>query len=60
MPNWLSPQLKIEIRRVFEPKYGYQLSESEVIEIADNLTSVMEAYLKMKWRQKYGNIHSRP
>ena len=51
---WLTDELKQEVRKHFEPKYKRKLSEDEVYEIADNLTEVIEAYLKMKWRNKYG------
>ena len=52
--NWLNEDLKKEIRKVFEPRYKRSLTDDEVIEIAENLTEVMEAFLKMKWKQKYG------
>ena len=52
---WLTDDLKQEVRKHFEPKYKRKLTDDEVYEIVDNLTEVMEAYLKMKWRQKYGN-----
>lgn len=52
---WLTDELMQEVRKHFEPKYKRKLSEDEVYEIAENLTEVIEAYLKMKWRQKSGN-----
>lgn len=52
--KWLSPILKAEIRKVFESRYKRRLSDSEVVEIAQNLTGVMEEILKLKWKQKYG------
>lgn len=52
--GWLNEDLKKEIRKLFEPRYKRSLTDNEVIEIAENLTEVMEAFLKMKWRQKYG------
>ena len=52
--NWLNEDLKKEIRKLFEPRYKRTLTDDEVIEIAENLTEVMEAFLKMKWKQKYG------
>ena len=52
--NWLNEDLKKEIRKIFEPRYKRSLTDDEVIEIAENLTEVMEAFLKMKWKQKYG------
>lgn len=52
--DWLSDALKQEIRKLFEPKYKHKLSDEEVIAIANNLTGLLEAYFKMRWRQKYG------
>ncbi len=46
---WLTDELKQEVRIHFEPKYKRKLTDDEVCEIVDNLTEVMEAYLKMKW-----------
>lgn len=54
MKNWLNENLKIEIRKVFEPRYKQVLSDVEVVEIAENLSVVIEQILKYKWRQKYG------
>lgn len=56
---WLTEELKKEIRKHFQPKYKQPLTDEQVTRIADNLTSVMEVLLKMRWRQKYGNL-SRP
>lgn len=55
MDSWLTQDLLKEVRDFFEPRYKRELSDDEVILIAENLTDVMEAYLKMKWREeKYG------
>jgi len=54
MKNWLDENLKIEIRKIFEPRYKRVLSDIEVVEIAENLTEVIEQILKYKWKQKYG------
>jgi len=51
--QWLTAELKSEVRSLFEPRYKRKLSDDEVIEIARNLTNYMEDYLKFKWRQKY-------
>lgn len=51
--SWLSNELREEVRSVFEPRYKRKLQDSEVEEIAENLTGFMESYLKFKWRQKY-------
>ncbi|MBI2196127.1 hypothetical protein HYU45_00780 [Candidatus Daviesbacteria bacterium] len=52
--GWLNEDLKKEIKKVFEPRYKRSLTDEEVTVIAENLTEVMEAFLKMKWKQKYG------
>lgn len=49
--QWLTPELKNEIKYVFEPKYGRQLNNAEVIVIATNLTSFMETVIKWKMKQ---------
>ncbi len=51
MIRWLSPELKEDIRIVFEPIYSRLLSEEEVIEIARNLTSVVEVYAKNEYER---------
>lgn len=53
--NWLTKELKVKIRKVFEPRYKRKLTDSEVEEIADNLSGVMEEILKLKWKEKYDN-----
>ncbi len=52
--QWLTDDLKKEIKKVFESRYKRSLADTEVIKIAENLTGLMEAFLKMKWREKYG------
>lgn len=52
--KWLTPQLKAEVRKVFEPRYKRPLTDSEIISIAQNLTSVLEIFFKMKWSADYG------
>ena len=47
--NWLSKELRDEIRKVFEPRYKGKLKDEEVIEIANNLTSFVEVYAKSKY-----------
>lgn len=51
--KWLTPQLKEEIRKVFEPRYKRTLTDTEVISIAQNLTQLLEVFFKFKWRN-YG------
>lgn len=55
MITWLTDELKQDVRKRYEPLYKRKLTDEEVEEIATNLTEVLEAYLKMKWKQKYGN-----
>lgn len=50
--DWLTEALKQEIKKLFEPKYKRRLSDEEVVAIAQNLTAMMEAFLKLKWSQK--------
>ena len=51
--HWLNENLKDNIKKIFEPRYKRQLNDLEVQEIAENLSSVVEEILKLKWRQKY-------
>jgi hypothetical protein len=48
---WLTSDLRNEIKFVFEPKYGHQLNEVDVVAIAENLTGYMETIIK--WNMKY-------
>jgi len=52
MKDWLSVDLKNEVRKLFEGKYKRALTDQEVIEIANNLTGFIEVYAK----SKYGRI----
>lgn len=54
MENWCTEELRQEVRKVFEPRYKRKLTDEEIISIAVNLADLMEGYLKLKWRQKYG------
>lgn len=54
MKTWLTDDLKQEVRERYEPLYKHKLSDDEVETIAINLTDLIEAYGKMKWKQKYG------
>lgn len=49
--SWLSSELKQEVREAFEPQYNRQLSDNEVIEIADNLANFVESVLKFKCKK---------
>ena len=48
--SWLTPELREKYQKVFVPRYGRQLSEEEITEIACNLADFAELYLKFKWR----------
>lgn len=50
---WLTAELKTEIKAVFEARYKRSLTDNEVVEIAENLSTVIEEIIKLKWKQKY-------
>lgn len=50
-PTWLTSDLKKEIRKSFEPRYNRPLEESELLEIADSLTMLIEVYSKNQYRK---------
>lgn len=52
--RWLTDELKQRIRDVYEPKYRRSLTDSEIIQIASNLTSLIEHFLQHKRRVAYG------
>lgn len=51
--DWLDEDLKQKINTVFEPRYGRPLSEQELLEIAVNLSDVIEEIVKVKWKKQY-------
>lgn len=53
--NYLNENLKLEIRKIFEPRYKRILTGNELIEIAENLSNVVEEICKFTWKQKYEN-----
>lgn len=54
MENWCTEELRQEVRKIFEPRYKRKLTDEEIVSIAVNLADLMEGYLKLKWREKYG------
>lgn len=40
--DWLTDELKIKVRKVFEPRYGKTLSDLEIEDIAENLVGFIE------------------
>jgi len=52
-PRWLTEELQIKVRKVFEPKYERTLSDTEVISIAENLTMFMEHFFKFRYRMEH-------
>ena len=58
MGTWLTEELKQKVRKVFEPRYKRKLTDDEVLEIADNLTGLMEGFLRLKWDEKYGKSNT--
>lgn len=53
--NWLTEDLKQEVKDHFEKKYQRSLSPKEIELIAINLVESTEVILKFKWRKKYEN-----
>ena len=49
MKDWLSVELKNEVRKVFGDRYKRVLTDQEVIEIANNLVGFIEVYAKSKY-----------
>lgn len=56
--TWITPQLKAEVCKVFEPRYKRPLTDSEIISIAENLTQLLEVFFKFK-RRTYGVSNSK-
>ncbi len=52
--NWLTAELKEGVKTIFEPRYGHQLNDEELVEIANNLVSGIETICKLKQNQMYG------
>lgn len=53
--SWLTDELKKDIRKVFEPRYHRELTDSDVSEIAHHLTSLLESVLKFYEAKQYEN-----
>jgi len=49
--DWLTKGLKLEIKKVFEPRYQRKLSSEEVVELAENLIGFIEVFSQHKHRQ---------
>lgn len=47
----LDGNLLKKVKEIFEPKYGREISETEAIQIANNLADFIEIYMKFKWRK---------
>lgn len=46
--SWLSDDLIVAVRTLYEPRYGRSLLDAEVVDIAENLSGVVETLLKWK------------
>jgi len=57
--DWLTNDLKQEIKLTFEPKYGRQLTNLEISEIADNFTLFVELVIKMKHEKPKSLLRSK-
>lgn|GEM_PF-5276172 len=51
--NWLTTELRFRLKRVFESRYGRELTESEVEEIAENLVSLTQNVIEMQRKYVY-------
>ena len=51
--EWLTDELKLGVREIFEPRYKRILTDNEVVEIAENLIDVLEVFYKFKYEQQY-------
>lgn len=56
--KWLTPELKEEVKKVFQPRYKKPLTDSDIVAIAQNLTQLLEVFFKFKWRN-YGANNSK-
>ena len=52
MKNWLTKDLLLEVKQIFEPLYKRKLSDDDLHDIAANLTDFMEIYLKFQWKKE--------
>lgn len=46
--QWLTKELRQDVRKVFEPRYKRKLTDDEVVEIANSLTDFVAVYVKGK------------
>lgn len=53
MNTWINKDVRLKIKKVFEPRYKRELSSIEVVEIANNLTAYMEQHTKFIWKLKH-------
>ncbi len=49
---WLSSELIVKVRGVFESRYDSELSEDEIYEIASNLVCTLESVLRHRMSNK--------
>lgn len=49
--KWLTDDLKKEVKKTYEPKYGRKLSNDEITHIAISLADFVEHFLTFKRRQ---------
>ncbi|MFH2062278.1 MAG: hypothetical protein ABIJ43_04815 [Candidatus Beckwithbacteria bacterium] len=59
MKNWIPKDLKLEVNKVFEPRYGRKLLEDEITDIANSLVLLVEGYSKFRWIKDYGQPKSK-
>lgn len=54
MSEWLTKELKSDVKKVFVPRYKRELSDEEITEIASNLVEFTEHVVKFVGRRKDG------
>jgi len=53
-PTWLTEDLILRIKSLYEPRYKHPLSDNEIISIAISLSSLVGLYLRFKRRTENG------
>lgn len=47
---WLTEELKQEVIRLFQPQYDYELTDTEITNIANTLANTVDLWIKFNWR----------
>lgn len=52
--NYLTDDLKSQVKQVFEPRYKRRLNDDEISDLAISLTDLVEAYCRTRLKERYG------